>query len=131
MTDQLTDKYEAGLAIRRSVLGDDYVDQAVGNADSLNAPLQQLVTEYCWGTVWTREGLEKKTRSLLNIGMLAAMNRPHELSLHLGGALRNGCTKEEIREVILQIAVYAGVPAAIDAMHKFKEVLKEHGQIEE
>lgn len=126
-----SDKYKAGLAVRRAVLGDEYVDQAVSTADALSEPLQQLVAEYCWGTVWTREGLERKTRSLLNISMLAALNRPHELSMHLRGALRNGCTKEEIREVILQVGIYAGVPAAIDAMRQFKAVLKEHGQIDE
>lgn len=86
-------------------------------------PLQQLVTEYCWGTVWAREGLERKTRSLINLGMIAALNRPHELKLHVRGALNNGCSKEEIVEVILQIAIYCGVPAAIDAMRVVRDVL--------
>ena len=121
------DKYEAGLKVRRAVLGDEYVDRSLADGDPLSQPLQQLVTEYCWGTIWTRDGLDRKTRSLLNIAMLGAMNRPDELSLHLAGALRNGCTNEEIREVILQLGVYAGVPAAIDAMRKFKRVLIDRG----
>lgn len=122
-------RYAAGLAVRRAVLGDEYVDHAISSADALSEPLQKLVTEYCWGEIWTRNGLERKTRSLLNIAMLAVMNRPDELSLHLGGALRNGCSKEEIREVILQVGIYAGVPAAIDAMQKFKIILNEHEQV--
>lgn len=124
MTTEHSDKFKEGLAVRRAVLGDEYVDKALANADSLGEPLQQLVTEYCWGSVWTRDGLDRKTRSLLNIAMLAAMNRPDELSLHLNGALRNGCSEEEIREVILQLGVYAGVPVAIDTMRKFLEVLR-------
>jgi len=118
-----SERFDQGLAVRRAVLGDAYVDQAIGNADDLSNPLQELVTEYCWGAVWTREGLDRRTRSLLNVAMLSALNRPDELSLHLAGALRNGCTKEEIREVILQVGIYAGVPAAIDAMRKLKAVL--------
>ena len=120
-----SERFDQGLAVRRAVLGDAYVDQAIGNADELSNPLQELVTEYCWGTVWTREGLDRRTRSLLNVAMLSALNRPDELSLHLAGALRNGCSKEEIRETILQVGIYAGVPAAIDAMRKFKAVLAE------
>lgn len=115
--------FEQGLAIRKAVLGEDYVNQALANADELSMPLQQLVTEYCWGTVWAREGLPRKSRSLINLGMIAALNRPHELKLHVRGALNNGCSKEEIVEVILQIAIYCGVPAAIDAMRITREVL--------
>lgn len=115
--------FERGLEIRKAVLGEDYVNQALANADELSMPLQQLVTEYCWGTVWAREGLERKTRSLINLGMIAALNRPHELKLHVRGALNNGCSKEEIVEAILQIAIYCGVPAAIDAMRIAREVL--------
>ena len=117
------DTFERGLEIRKAVLGEDYVNQALANADELSMPLQQLVTEYCWGTVWAREGLERKTRSLINLGMIAALNRPHELKLHVRGALNNGCSKEEIVEAILQIAIYCGVPAAIDAMRIAREVL--------
>ncbi len=115
--------FDRGLTIRKAVLGEDYVNQALANADELSMPLQQLVTEYCWGTVWAREGLERKTRSLINLGMIAALNRPHELKLHVRGALNNGCSKEEIVEVILQIAIYCGVPAAIDAMRVVRDVL--------
>lgn len=125
MDTERSDRFEQGLAVRRAVLGDAYVDRAIGHSDDLSDPLQELVTEYCWGTVWTREGLDRRTRSLLNVAMLSALNRPDELSLHLAGALRNGCTKEEIRETILQVGIYAGVPAAIDAMRKFKAVLAE------
>jgi 4-carboxymuconolactone decarboxylase len=117
------DTFEAGLAVRKAVLGEEYVNQALANADELSMPLQELVTEYCWGTVWTRPGLERKTRSLINLGMIAALNRPHELKLHVKGALNNGCSKEEIVEAILQIAIYCGVPAAIDAMRITREVL--------
>ncbi len=99
-----TSLFEQGLAVRKAVLGDDYVEASIKNADDFNRPLQELVTEYCWGAVWTREGLPRKTRSLLNLAMLATLNRPHELELHLRGALRNGCTKDEIREVLLQVA---------------------------
>jgi 4-carboxymuconolactone decarboxylase len=115
--------FERGLEIRKAVLGEDYVNQALANADELSMPLQQLVTEYCWGTIWAREGLPRKTRSLINLGMIAALNRPHELKLHVRGALNNGCSKEEIVEAILQIAIYCGVPAAIDAMRITREVL--------
>ena len=117
--------FEQGLSIRKAVLGEDYVNQALSNADELSMPLQQLVTEYCWGTVWAREGLPRKTRSLINLGMIAALNRPHELKLHVRGALNNGCSKEEVVEAILQIAIYCGVPAAVDAMRTAREVFGE------
>ena len=117
--------FEQGLRIRKAVLGEDYVNQALSNADELSMPLQQLVTEYCWGTVWAREGLPRKTRSLINLGMIAALNRPHELKLHVRGALNNGCSKEEVVEAILQIAIYCGVPAAVDAMRIAREVFAE------
>lgn len=119
--------FEQGLHIRKAVLGEDYVNQALSNADELSMPLQQLVTEYCWGTVWAREGLPRKTRSLINLGMIAALNRPHELKLHVRGALNNGCSKEEVVEAILQIAIYCGVPAAVDAMRIAREVFAETG----
>jgi 4-carboxymuconolactone decarboxylase len=119
--------YDKGLAIRREVLGAEYVDNSIKNADAFNRPLQELVTEYCWGAVWGRPGLPKKTRSLLNLAMLTALNRPHELKLHVRGALTNGVTKEEITEVLLQAAIYCGVPAAVDAFRTAREALKEAG----
>jgi 4-carboxymuconolactone decarboxylase len=119
--------YDKGLAIRRAVLGADYVDNAIKSADDFNRPLQELVTEYCWGAVWGRPGLPKKTRSMLNLAMLTTLNRPHELKLHLRGALTNGVTREEIMEVLLQTAIYAGVPAAVDAFRQAREVFKEVG----
>ena len=121
-------KYDRGLEIRRAVVGEDYVNQALANADEFSKPLQDLVTEYCWGSVWATEGLSRKTRSLLNIGMIAALNRPHELRLHLRGALTNGCSPDEIREVILQVAIYCGVPAAIDSNRIAREVLEEYAK---
>jgi 4-carboxymuconolactone decarboxylase len=107
--------FEAGLKVRREVLGAEYVDASIAQADDFSRPLQELVTEYCWGAVWTRPGLSRKTRSLINLAMLTALNRPHEVGLHLRGALNNGCSKEEIMEVLLQTAIYCGVPAAMDS----------------
>ena len=121
----MSKRFDEGLTVRREVLGADYVDKAIGDADELTRPLQELVTEYCWGAVWTRPGLPRKTRSLINVAMLTALNRPHEVRLHLLGALRNGCTKEEIMEVLLQSAIYCGVPAAIDSVRIAKEVFGE------
>jgi 4-carboxymuconolactone decarboxylase len=118
-------RFEEGLAVRREVLGAEYVDKSLAEADEFTKPLQELVTEYCWGEVWTRPGLERKTRSLLNLAMLTALNRPHEVRLHLRGALRNGCTKQEVMEVFLQAAIYCGVPAAIDSFRIAKEVFAE------
>ena len=124
----MSERYEEGLAIRREVLGDEYVDAALESADELGRPLQELVTEYCWGALWGRPGLPRKTRSLLNVGMLAALNRPHELQLHTRGALRNGCTESEIVEVVLQVAVYCGVPAAVDAMRNVRAAITAHAE---
>jgi 4-carboxymuconolactone decarboxylase len=118
--------FEAGLAVRKAVLGAEFVEKALNSADDFNRPLQELVTEYCWGACWTREGLTRKTRSMLNLAMLTALNRPHELKMHVKGALRNGVTKEEIREVLLQTAVYCGVPAAVDAFRTAKEAIQEY-----
>ncbi|MGE2733885.1 carboxymuconolactone decarboxylase family protein [Mycolicibacterium vaccae] len=117
--------YETGRAIRRAVLGAEYVDKATAQADDFGAPLQDLVTEYCWGAVWGREGLTRQTRSMLNLAMLAVLNRPHELRTHLRGALNNGVTREEIREVLLQVGVYAGIPAAVDSFRVAREVFAE------
>jgi 4-carboxymuconolactone decarboxylase len=114
-----------GLGIRREVLGAEYVEAAMAAADDFTRPLQELVTEYCWGAVWARPGLERRTRSLLNLAVLSALNRPHELRIHVAGALRNGCTPEEIRETLLQVAVYCGVPAGVDAFRVAREVLAE------
>jgi 4-carboxymuconolactone decarboxylase len=121
------DLFDQGLKTRREVLGSDYVDAALKNADDFNLPMQELVTQYCWGDVWNRPGLDRRTRSFLNLAMLTALNRPHELKLHVRGALNNGLTKEEIREVFLQSAIYCGVPAAIDSFRSAKEVFKDMG----
>jgi len=117
--------FEKGLATRRAVLGAEYVDNSLKNADEFNLPMQELVTEYCWNEIWNRPGLDRKTRSFLNLAMLTALNRPHELKLHVRGAINNGLTKDEIREVFLQAAIYCGVPAAIDAFRTAKDVFKE------
>jgi 4-carboxymuconolactone decarboxylase len=122
-----SERYERGLAVRREVLGAAYVDRSIAEADDFSRPMQELVTEYCWGEIWTQPELPKKTRSLLNIAMISALNRPHELKLHVRGALRNGCSKDEIRAVLMQVAIYCGVPAAIDGLRVAREVLKEEG----
>ncbi len=114
--------YERGLKNRREVLGAEYVDNAIATADDFSRPLQELVTEYCWGAVWDRPGLDRKTRSIINLAMLSALNRPHELKLHIKGALNNGLSKAEIGEVLLQTAVYCGVPAAVDSFRSAREV---------
>ncbi|BBK44618.1 4-carboxymuconolactone decarboxylase [Allostella vacuolata] len=121
------DRYDRGLAVRREVLGSDYVDKAIQGADDFTRPLQEYVTEAAWGAIWTRPGLPRKTRSLLNLAMLTALNRPHEIKLHINGALNNGVTKDEIMEVFLQTAVYCGVPASIDSFRIAREVFKERG----
>jgi len=121
----MTKLFEAGLEVRKSVLGAEFVENAIKNADDFSRPLQELVTEYCWGAVWTREGLSRKTRSMLNLAMLTALNRPHELKMHIKGAIRNGVTKEEIREVLLQTGIYCGVPAAVDAFRTAREAFAE------
>lgn len=107
--------FDKGREIRAAVLGEAYVAKAMANADDFSGPLQDLVTEYCWGAVWGREGLPPKTRSMLNLAMLAVLNRPNELKTHVKGALTNGVTREEIREILLQVAIYGGVPAAVDS----------------
>jgi 4-carboxymuconolactone decarboxylase len=119
--------FDKGLAIRRAVLGSEYVDKSIAAADDFTRPLQEIVTQYCWGEVWGRPNLERKTRSLLNLAMLSALNRPHEVKLHVRGALNNGVTKDEIREVFLQVAIYCGVPAAMDSFRIAKEVFQEMG----
>jgi 4-carboxymuconolactone decarboxylase len=119
------DAFEKGLETRRAVLGADYVDSSIRNADDFNRPMQELVTEYCWNEVWNRPGLDRQTRSMLNLAMLTALNRPHELKLHVRGAINNGLSKDDIQEVFLQTAIYCGVPAAIDSFRSAKEVFKE------
>ena len=119
--------YERGLEVRKQVLGEEYVDRALANATEFTEPVQQLVTEYCWGAVWTREGIDRKTRSLLNVGMLTALNRPHELAAHVRGAVNNGCSAVEIREVLLQAAIYCGLPAALDSFRVAEKALDEAG----
>lgn len=118
-------RYRRGLAVRRAVLGRDYVDGVLAGTDEFTRPLQELITESAWGMIWTRRGLPRKTRSLVNLAMLTALNRPHELKLHVRGALRNGCSKAEIMEVLLQTAVYCGVPAAIDSFRLARQVFDE------
>jgi 4-carboxymuconolactone decarboxylase len=119
--------FENGLKTRREVLGAEYVDNAIKNADEFTMPMQELVTQYCWGDIWNRPGLDRRTRSFLNLAMITALNRPHELKLHVRGAINNGLTKDEIKEVFLQAAIYCGVPAAIDSFRVAKEVFKEMG----
>jgi 4-carboxymuconolactone decarboxylase len=118
-------RFEAGLAVRKAVLGAEYVEKSLRSADSFTQEMQELVTEYCWGEIWTRPGLDRRTRSFLNLAMLTALNRPHEIKLHVLGALNNGLTRDEIKEVFLQSAIYCGVPAALDAQRVAKEVFAE------
>jgi 4-carboxymuconolactone decarboxylase len=120
-----SDSYEEGLRIRKAVLGEEYVERAVANVNSFNAPLQELVTEYCWGKVWGRPGLDRRQRSLLTVAMISVPNRPHELKAHIRGALTNGATPAEICEVFLQVMIYAGVPAAVDSFRIANEVFAE------
>ena len=117
--------FDKGMEIRKSVLGKEFVEKSFASADDFNMPMQELTTEYCWGAVWGRDGLPKKTRSMLNLAMLSALNRPHELKMHLKGALANGVTKEEIREVLLQVAIYCGIPAGVDAFRIARETFAE------
>jgi 4-carboxymuconolactone decarboxylase len=117
--------FEKGLKVRREVLGAEHVEASMAQADDFSRPLQELVTEYCWGNVWSRPGLDRKTRSLINVAMLTALNRPHEVKLHLRGALNNGCSKNDVMEVLLQTAIYCGVPAAMDSLRVAKEFFQE------
>jgi 4-carboxymuconolactone decarboxylase len=117
--------FNRGLEIRKKVLGAEFVENSFKSADAFNMPMQELVTEYCWGAVWGRENLPHKTRSMLNLAMIATLNRPHELKMHIRGALTNGVTKDEIREVFMQVAIYAGVPAGVDAFRIAREVFAE------
>lgn len=122
MNQELFDK---GLQVRREVLGAEYVDKSLREADDFTREMQELVTQYCWGDVWNRPGLDRRMRSFLNLAMLTALNRPHEIRLHVRGALNNGLSRDEIKEVFLQAAIYCGVPAALDSFRVAKEVFKE------
>ncbi len=127
MSDPKTNKelFDLGLEIRSAVLGKEYVEKSINSADDFNMPMQELVTEYCWGRVWGRSGLDRKTRSFLNLAMLSALNRPHEIKVHVQGALNNGLSREEICEVFLQVAIYCGVPAAVDSFRIARGVFDE------
>ena len=124
MTDEL---YKNGMAVRRQVLGDAYVDKATANVDDFNRDFQRIVTEYCWGEVWTRQVLTNKQRSLNNLCIIATLNRAAEFEIHVRGALRNGCTPEEIRDTLIQVAVYVGIPAGVEAFRIARKVLMEEG----
>ena len=121
----MSDLFEKGLAIRKAVLGKEYVENSLAGADDFTRPMQQFVTQYCWGEIWGNTTLSRRDRSLVNIAMLSLLNRPHELKLHVKGALTNGLSRDEIRDVLLQVAVYGGVPAGIDATRVAKEALSE------
>lgn len=122
------DLFETGMRIRRQVLGDEYVDRAMAAADEFSSDFQKLVTEYCWGATWGRNGLTFQQRSLNNLCLLAALNRPQEFETHFRGALRNGCSLEELKETLLQISVYAGVPAGVEAFRIARKVLAEEAK---
>jgi len=122
-----SEQYETGLRIRKEVLGEEYVDRALSSADAFNEDFQTFVTEYCWGAGWGRDGLEKKQRSLLNLAMLSALNRPTEFKIHLRGALTNGCSLDEIRDTLIQVAIYCGIPAGVEAFRLAREVFTEDG----
>ena len=119
--------YKRGLEIRRRVLGDEYVDNALANVDAFNSEFQELVSEYCWGKVWGRSALSDQQRSLNNLSMMAALNRPHEFKVHMRGALRNGCGLDEIRDTLLQVAIYCGIAAGVEAFRLAREVLDAEG----
>ncbi|AWL99048.1 carboxymuconolactone decarboxylase family protein [Bradyrhizobium amphicarpaeae] len=117
--------HDKGLEVRKAVLGEAYVNNALKNVDDFNRPFQEMLNEYCWGTVWGREELPRKTRSMLNIAMIAILNRQHEFRAHLKGALTNGVSREEIREILMQVAIYGGMPAAVDSFRIAREVFAE------
>ena len=117
--------FKKGIAKRRKVLGDAYVDKALASADEMGADMQKLVTEYAWGEVWNKENLSDRDRSLVNLGMIAALNRPHEFKLHVKGAINNGLTRLQIRDVVLQITIYCGAPAGLDTLRLVREVFKD------
>jgi 4-carboxymuconolactone decarboxylase len=120
-----SETYQVGLGMRRQVLGAEHVDRSLGNVSDFARPMQEFVTEYCWGAIWSRGGLPLRTRSLLNLVMLTALNRSHELAVHVRGAVRNGVTEQEIQEALLQTAIYVGVPAALESFRVAEKVLQE------
>lgn len=120
-----SEKYKEGEKVRREVLGDKRVDETMLDPDDFARPLMELTTEFAWGTIWTRPGIDRRTRSFMNLAMLAALNRPHEIAVHVRGALNNGLTREEIQEIFLHVLAYCGAPAAIDATAVAKRVFAE------
>ena len=120
--------WDKGLAVRKEVLGGEYVERNVKAADDFSMPMQEYTTEACWGWLWTRPQFPRKMRSLINLAMLSALNRPHEFKVHVKGALTNGCARDEIREVLLQVAVYCGVPAGVEAFRLAREAMQEYDQ---
>ncbi|WP_175884287.1 4-carboxymuconolactone decarboxylase [Burkholderia sp. BCC0044] len=126
MDDQ--ERYEAGMKVRRAVLGDAHVDRSLENRTEVTEEFQNLITRYAWGEIWTRDGLPRHTRSLLTIAMMVALNRGEELALHLRAARNNGVTRDEIKEVLLQTAIYCGVPAANSAFHLADKIFKEQDE---
>ena len=121
------EQYKKGLKLRKEVLGEEYVNASLSQADDFNRDFQKMVTEYCWGGTWGREVLSKQQRSILNLGMLAALNRGHEFKLHFKGAITNGLSLEELREIIIQISVYCGIPAGIEAFRLARQVFESEG----
>ena len=117
--------HDKGLEVRKAVLGEAYVNNALKSVDDFNRPFQEMLNEYCWGTVWGREELPRKTRSMLNIAMIAILNRQHEFRAHLKGALTNGVSRDEIREILMQVAIYGGMPAAVDSFRIAREEFAE------
>lgn len=122
----LKELWDKGLAVRKEVLGADYVERNLKSSDDFNMPMQELVTQSCWGWLWARPNLPRKTRSMINLALLSALNRPHEFKVHVKGALTNGVTREEIREILLQVAVYCGMPAGVEAFRLAREAMAEH-----
>jgi 4-carboxymuconolactone decarboxylase len=118
-------RFEAGLRVRGEVLGAEHVQRSLAQASEFSRPIQELVTEYCWGASWSRGGLARRDRSLINLGMLTALNRSHELGVHVRGAITNGCTKREIQEALLQATIYCGVPAGMEAFRVAESVIDE------
>ena len=121
------ERYEAGLKTRSDVLGKSYVEKSMAAVDDFNQEFTELLNTYCWNDIWNRPGLDRKTRSMLNLAMLAALGKEHELKLHINGSLNNGLTKDQIKEVFLQVAIYCGVPAAVVCFRCAREVFKERG----
>ncbi|GAA4932873.1 4-carboxymuconolactone decarboxylase [Actinomycetospora succinea] len=123
------DRFERGLAVRKEVVGEAHVERSMANVSDFSRPMQDWVTRACWGEVWDRPGLDRRTRSLLNLVMLTALGRSHELAVHVRGALTNGCTTEEIQEALLQAAAYCGAPAGLEAFRVAEKVLAEEGRL--